>query len=196
VYQRLPSWVLGFHGTDEDTAHEVLNNPRHHVKTSDNPWDWLGPGAYFWENDPVRAHQFSIERMKWAGITDKKPAVIGAIIDLGHCLNLFDQPALGELRAAYLDMKKDFELLKLELPQNEGPTSDLVYRNLDRAVFQHLHQLRTISHSTSPYQTVRSPFMEGKELYENTLFRQKNHIQIAVIDHSCIKGYFLRRDGI
>lgn len=133
--------------------------------------------------------------MKWKGTTDKEPAVVGAIIDLGHCLNLFDQPGLDELKSAYDDMRVDLELLGSPLPENKGSTEDLLYRYLDRAVFEHLHQLRKEAAGTKdPYQTVRSPFMEGKSLYDNTLFRQKNHIQIAVIDQSCIKGYFLPRN--
>jgi hypothetical protein len=105
--------------------------------------------------------------MKWKKITDKKPAVIGAIIDLGHCLNLFDQPALDELQAAYEDLCADFQILRTPLPQNQGSTEELLCRYLDRAVFEHLHELRTEAQATrAPYQTVRSPFMEGKYLYE------------------------------
>ena len=90
LYQRLPSWILGFHGTDEETVHKILNDRKSHLRPSANEHDWLGGGIYFWENDPVRALSFSKERMKWKGIAGKKPAVIGAVIDLGLCLNFFD----------------------------------------------------------------------------------------------------------
>lgn len=96
MYQRLPSWVLGFHGTDEETVEKIICDPRQHVEFSTNDYDWLGHGAYFWENDPVRALRFSQERMKWKRIENKKPAVIGAIIDLGHCLNLFAIDAIPQ----------------------------------------------------------------------------------------------------
>jgi hypothetical protein len=194
MYQRLPSWVLGFHGTDEETVLKIIADSKAHVEFSSNEYDWLGHGAYFWENDPIRAMRFARERMKWKRIVDKKPAVIGAVIDLGHCLNLFDQPALDELKSAYDDLKEDMELLGVPMPANKGATEDLLYRYLDRAVIEHLHQLRKLATGThDAYQTVRSPFMEGEPLYENTLFRRKNHIQIAVRDHGCIKGYFLPR---
>src|SRR4051812_48364254 len=110
MYQRLPSWVLGFHGTDKETVQKIVSNPKEHVEASLNDYDWLGHGSYFWENDPVRALRFSEERMKWKNITDKEPAVVGAIIDLGHCLNLFDQPGLDELKAAHDDLVEDMRL--------------------------------------------------------------------------------------
>jgi hypothetical protein len=191
LYQRLPSWTLGFHGTDQETVDKVLNDHRGHLNSSANEHDWLGGGIYFWENDPVRALKFSRERMKWKGITDKKPAVIGAIIDLGLCLNLFDQPALMELKEAYDEFKKDFDSLGIPLPVN-GKDAKLWSRDLDCAVIEHVHGLRKMG-SLPKYDTVRSAFQEGKHVYLGTEFRLKNHIQIAVRESSCIKGYFLPR---
>jgi len=39
-------------------------------------------------------------------------------------------------------------------------------------------------------------FHEGTELYPNTTFKTKNHIQIAVRDKNCIKGYFAPRKRV
>ena len=196
MYQRLPGWVLGFHGTDEETAHRVLNDPDHHLLASKNGWDWLGEGIYFWENDPIRAASFARERMVFRKVRGKKVAVIGAVIDLGLCLNMFDQRALTEVSAAYEDLSADFAVLGQPLPVNEGKSEDLVLRYLDQAVFTHLHSMREKLAATEPYQTVRAGFLEGQKLFENTAFRQKNHIQIAVRDKSCIKGYFLPRKDL
>lgn len=192
--RRLPAWVLGFHGTDSKIVKEVLNDPTKHLNPSKNSWDWLGDGIYFWENDPVRAKTFAKERMRWRGIKRKKPAVIGAIIDLGLCLNLFDQPALRELKAAHDVLEGDLATLGAPMPKNEGKSADLVLRHLDQAVITKLHSIREAIPETQPYQTVRAGFLEGPELFPGTAFRAKNHIQIAVRDVRCIKGYFLPRD--
>lgn len=192
MYQRLPSWVLGFHGTDHSTVQRLVKNPKEVFDPSNNDYDWLGPGVYFWENDPVRAMLFAKEGMQRKNIR-KKPAVIGAVIDLGLCLNLFDQPALSELTTAYDEMRLDFDLFGVDLPVNHGG-EDRLRRFLDCAVINHVHRLRSGSPLTPPYQTVRSGFHEGKELYSGAGFKQKNHIQIAVRDHSCIKGLFLPRE--
>lgn len=191
MYQRLPSWVLGFHGTDAATVKRVLNSRTANLRPSNNDYDWLGDGAYFWENDPERAMSYVREKMRRENDA-RKPAVIGAIIDLGFCMNLVDRPALLELQSAHDDLKEDSELLGFPMPVNQGPTDDLLRRFLDKAVFDHVHSLRA-QEKLPPYQTVRSPFLEGKPLYDNTFFRLKTHIQIAVRDATCIKGYFLPR---
>ncbi|QTD44580.1 hypothetical protein [Ottowia testudinis] len=192
MYQRLPSWVLGFHGTDEETVHKVLTDPKASLGASRNPYDWLGDGIYFWENDPQRAHAFAVERMKWKKISDKKPAVIGAVIDLGLCLNLFDQPALKELRDAHNVLATNMKVLGIDMPVNQGKSSDRLFRYLDKAVIEQAHNVREEQRLPS-YQTVRSGFHEGDEAYPGAGFRSKNHIQIAVRDAVCIKGYFLPR---
>ena len=193
LYQRLPSWILGFHGTDEETVHKILNDRKSHLRPSANEHDWLGGGIYFWENDPVRAHSFSKERMKWKGITGKKPAVIGAVIDLGLCLNFFDQPALMELGEGHAELKADFDAMGIDLPVN-GNEGRLWARDLDCAVVEAVHDLRAKAGLPS-YDTVRSAFQEGKQVYPGTQFRERHHIQIAVRNASCIKGYFLPRSS-
>jgi hypothetical protein len=43
------------------------------------------------------------------------------------------------------------------------------------------------------FDSVRGVFWEGKPLYPNAGFAEKNHIQICVCNPNCIKGYFLPR---
>ena len=49
-----PGFVLAFHGCDRAVGERILAG-KEHVRPSDNDYDWLGPGAYFWENNPRRA---------------------------------------------------------------------------------------------------------------------------------------------
>ena len=42
--------TIGFHGCDEDTAKRVILN-KDNILASQNAYDWLGSGIYFWEND-------------------------------------------------------------------------------------------------------------------------------------------------
>ena len=192
MYQRLPGWVLGFHGTDAETVDLILNNKNRHLNSSKNSFDWLGDGVYFWENDPVRALQYtkeSLKRKKKSGA----PAVIGAVIDLGLCLNLFDQTAIQELGESYKVMAANLRAIGSEIPQNKGQDKDRLLRYLDRAVITELHQLRE-EQELPGYDTVRAGFHEGGEVYKGAGFRNKNHIQIAVRNTECIKGYFLPRD--
>jgi hypothetical protein len=196
-YQRLPSWVLGFHGCDEEVGMAVLTNSSKHLKMSRNTYDWLGEGIYFWENDPLRAIQFAKEGMggRVTRGNIRKPFVIGAVIDLGLCLNLFDQAALQELAETYEHVRELYDGLDLELPENG---KGHMIRPLDRLVINYVHTIReSLAEDDEvrfrPYQTVRAGFSEGALLFPGTSITQKQHIQIAVRDRACIKGYFLPR---
>lgn len=185
-YKANPGYVLGFHGCDEEVGERVLANKRH-LFESDNDHDWLGPGIYFWESSPARALQWAKDAVKDARLTRgsvKKPFVVGAVIDLGHCCNLFDAEALKELKEAHRVLK----LVADQLPTNRGRDQDKALRFLDCAVIQVMHAIRE-QNGLKPYDAVRAAFPEGKPLYKGAGLSSKNHIQLAVKKH-CIKGYF------
>jgi hypothetical protein len=195
LYQRLPGLVLGFHGCDEGIGEELLSKPNKHLKPSVNEYDWLGNGIYFWENDPQRAWEFAHEAQQKKHLTKgviNKPFVVGAVIDLGLCLNLLDRKGLDEVTEAYqtLDQMKD---MGVHIPANIGP--GLGQRFLDCSVLETLHGIRAdlnqLSAGKHPkYDTVRAAFPEDAPLYDNAGFRKKNHVQIAVREPKCIRGYF------
>lgn len=86
------------------------------------------------------------------------------------------------------------EVAQMPLPVNTSPKkyvhgNDLPVRNLDCAVIEHLHTINT----ARPFDSVKGIFMEGKPLYENAGFREKDHIQLCIRNPNCIKGYFLPR---
>lgn len=59
----------------------------------------------------------------------------------------------------------------------------------DCAVIESLHAFRKNKGETA-FDSVRGMFAEGKPLYENAGFHEKNHIQICIRNPNCIKGYF------
>lgn len=61
MYQCHPSFVLGFHGCDKKVGEGILSGKIQH-EFSENDYDWLGRGIYFWENDPYRAREWAIEQ--------------------------------------------------------------------------------------------------------------------------------------
>lgn len=193
MYQQLPSFVLGFHGCDRAVGEAVLAG--HHVSSSANDYDWLGWGAYFWENSPERALSYAQHMKQYSSRTKgsiKDPFVIGAVIDLKLCLNLTDEYALEELAGAYALLEAASSCSGEPLPVNRPGFKndhDNLRRHLDCAVFQHLHEGRELT-NLPPYASIRSPFLEGDALYPGATFRKQTHIQICVRDMSCIKGYF------
>lgn len=192
-YKRHPSFILGFHGCDKSIGEEVLSG-RSALKASDNPYDWLGKGIYFWEGNPTRAMQFAKEAVSSPHTTRghiKVPFVIGAIVDLGLCCNLHDQDTLDELRLAAFKLRLSLKVAGISMPENHGGTDQLL-RNRDCAVINFLHQLRKKA-KLPGYQSVRATFQEGGELYSGSGFTRKSHIQVAVRDSKQILGYFRPR---
>ena len=183
--------MLGFHGCDKSTGLDLLEGRQRHLKPSTNSYDWLGGGIYFWEADPWRAHDFAVSCTVNEHLTKgkvKDPYVVGAVIDLGHCLNLFEFNALAEVKSAHEFLEEVYKVLGDQpMPKNGG--HQLGKRNLDKAVLDTVHLLRERRRFPA-YTSVRSPFIEGDSLYHEAGFRTKNHIQIAVRDSACIRGYF------
>lgn len=192
IYSRRSNLIIGFHGTTKDRAEEYLSG-RLPFHASTNDYDWLGSGMYFWENNLARAEQWAKDAAKKKG-NGAEPAVIGAIIDLGYCLDLTDSEYLEELKTGYDALKSSLEKEGMPMPTNAtgGSSTDLLVRKLDCAVINALHGLHKDSEMPE-YDSVRGVFWEGKDVYDGAGFKAKNHIQIAIINPNCIKGYFRPR---
>jgi hypothetical protein len=183
------SLVLAYHGCDLAIARQIVSGEKQQHPSA-NEYDWLGGGIYFWEDSYYRALRWAQDQAKQRIGDVKTPAVLGAIIDLGNCLNLIDAEHLDLVRVAhnaYLDFCRTSGGPPL---QNKG--QNLRARYLDKAVFETLHKLRQ-EQGKIPFDTVRAFFVEGEPLYENAGLRTLDHIQICVRDPAKIIGYFLPR---
>lgn len=187
LYQRRPGLVLGFHGTERKTVSKVVGQRRRtHLTPSQGKNEWLGHGIYFWENDPQRALEWAENGKPKKPIAE--PDVVGAVLDLGLCLDLTTRTGLDELAEAYRTLRDIYAQAGFNLERNTGG-EDKLNRELDCQVIQALHDYRK-QRKQPPYDSVRSPFPEADELYAGAGFRAQNHIQIAIINPACIKGYF------
>lgn len=176
-YQRT---IIAYHGCDAAVLRRVLLTGRL-LSASENDYDWLGYGIYFWEFGPERALEWAIEQMKRNPGRIKKPAVLGAVIQLGNCFDLLDTRNTALLRSAFDTYQK---IAPKPLPQNKGPLHRLDCAVLDFAID---HYADTLGHE---YHSVRGVFQEGAPTFAGSDIREKSHIQIAVRDPACILGYF------
>jgi len=190
TYEFQPSFILGFHGCDASTGNRVLAGDGMHLQPSRKDYDWLGHGIYFWEGNPARAMAWAQERQKQGKI--KAPFVVGAIIDLRHCLDLFDLQNMREVEMAYSGLKRALRQTGQPLPKNKGETPDKAARYLDCKVMNFLHQSRDedTGDPSLKFDSVRGAFLEGRRVYPGAGFRRETHIQISVRNTDCIKGYF------
>lgn len=194
LYSKRSNLIIGFHGCDQSVVDKVVTG-KDNLLASKNSYDWLGHGIYFWENNQERASDWAVQLSKHKDSSIKTPAVIGAIIDLGYCLDLTDNYFLEELKIGYDEVIRLCKAANRPIPKNEGTkgSPDLLIRKLDCAVIQTIHWLHRKQKST-PYDSVRGVFWEGKDIYPNAGFKEKNHIQICICNPNCIKGYFLPRE--
>jgi hypothetical protein len=182
------AFVLGYHGCDKIVAQALLNGEVQFTP-SQNEWDWLGSGIYFWEANPLRGLEFAEEQRVRNKLNE--PFVIGAVLDLGYCLDLTSSTGLAAVKAAHDNFVDVAGKAGKSIPKNRGG-SDLLLRQLDSAVINHLHQIRASAEQPlQSFDSVKGVFlMEGGQLYEGSGFYNKTHIQICIRNPSCIKGVF------
>ena len=157
----------------------IAQNRSHH---------WLGEGIYFWENDQHRALEWAQEKASRKELSD--PFVIGAILDLGECLDLQLRENYPILRGAYDDLLTLTEKGGRQMPKNKkaklDQREDKVLRFLDCAVINHLHII-----TKSKFDSVRGLFIEGDRVFPGGEIFHKTHMEIAVINTKCIVGLFI-----
>lgn len=195
MYSNLPNLIIGFHGCDMNTYENVIYK-HEKLHASHNSYDWLGSGIYFWENSLDRAEEWADSYCKRYNRNHpdekpKEPAVIGAVISLGHCLNLTDYGSTSILQMGYEILKLELSLLGKPLPVNRdiSGNKDLLLRELDCAVIERIHQYNRENHER-PYDSVRGVFIEGNPVYSDSGIMEKTHTQLCIINPNCIKGYF------
>jgi hypothetical protein len=195
VYQAKPGLTIGFHGCDQSLVKRLVRGETSLIQ-SNNSYDWLGTGIYFWENNSQRALGFAHELKKRQGKNSKikNPAVVGAVIDMGFCMDLMDDAHIQLVTMSYENLLASSAAINEPVPVNRdvSGSNDLLLRDLDCAVINNLHIIRK-GIGLPAYDSVRSAFIEGEKLYSNSGFHRKNHIQLCVRNPNCIKGYFLPR---
>lgn len=154
---------------------------------SENDFDWLGHGTYFWQSNPLRALRFAEEKRSREG-AQWEPAVVGAVIYHGLCLDLATAAGIDQVKKAYQSMIATYRSARSEPPSNASGR-DLVLRRLDCAVIETLHDVRKSS-GEQPIDTVSGVFFEGDPIYERAGFYEKTHVQVCVCNLECIRGVF------
>src|SRR5262245_41533612 len=82
-YRAYHRTVVAFHGTPSPIAGRLVNGGD--FTASSKSYEWLGKGIYFWEYAPKQAWWWARDHRR-----KPRPAVIGAMIRLGNCLDLLD----------------------------------------------------------------------------------------------------------
>jgi hypothetical protein len=89
------STVIGHHGCTKVFAAGVRSGQIRLDQwlPSENTYDWLGAGIYFWESSRSRAKKWAIEQF------GDEADVLEVEIELGHCLDLLENTYHSAIRA-------------------------------------------------------------------------------------------------
>jgi hypothetical protein len=162
--------AIGFHGTSAEAAQRILSAG---FEISRNEYDWLGDGAYFFQDVEARAWAWARKRF------GAQAAVLGAEIDLRDCMDLLDARWHEVIREAYLDLVRRLQESDQPLPRQTSGA-----HRLDRAIINRTVEL--LGDRGIPVRAVRAAFSEGHPLYPGSALWSLAHIQIAVRDPATI----------
>lgn len=95
-------FAIGYHGTTLEVARKLLQED---FLPSDNDWEWLGYGVYFWQDAPSRARTWARDWHARKGY-DGPVAVIAAKVSLRGFLDLLDQEGMGVVKG-YASLLQD-----------------------------------------------------------------------------------------
>lgn len=163
-----PITVIGYHGTSREFAMKLLDED---FQRSEKPWDWLGHGAYFWQDAPVRAYDWATKR----NLTE--PTVIAARIELTGFIDLLDLEGMETLRG--------FAYRYKAMTRTQRPTNVRGANRLDCEIFNFstriLHSLKI------PVGGYRAACVEGRKIAKGSPIHDKSHVQVVVLDQRAIK---------
>lgn len=185
--------VVGYHGCDRRTAEALISGQLLELEPSDNPYDWLGPGVYFFQDDWRRAlffAQTSAEnpQRRFTKRLITSPYVVGAVMKLSIVLDVSTQDGIDAFRTSYDSLKTAGVTLKRNT-QSQADDTDVILRGLDRQVFKNLHQMYK-DQGLPPLDAVRGAFPQGEAVAPTSAIFANSHVQIALRDQTCVLGYF------
>jgi hypothetical protein len=125
----------------------------------------------------------------------ERPAVVGALLQLGNCFDLMDTRCTADLEDAFPSFVAMCEREGWPVPINGGITPDLLLRRRDCAVINFcLENLQR--RGDVLYDSVRCGFREGAPVFDGSGIFTKSHVQLAIRNESCILGSFRPRSSL
>jgi hypothetical protein len=162
--------LVGHHGTSRQIAETVLSKG---FRASQNAYDWLGDGAYFWQDAPLRAMEWATQAFG----TDA--AVLEATIEARDFINLLDVEWMSWLTDVF-----DQYLDEIKRSGRAVPVQTDRAHRLDREVIN--FGISILESGGISVRGVIGAFREGRPVFTNSALYSHSHVQIAVRDLSLI----------
>jgi hypothetical protein len=173
--------VRGYHGTSATEAAVIV---RDGFLPSDNDYDCLGYGVYFFEDGLVPARA-------WAERTHpSEPAVVQADVRLEDCMDLKDTlgwvPLLAQAHGEVVRVSRE---QGRALPRQTGAE-----HRLDHAVME--FTVATLEREGIRVRAVRGVFAEGPPAFPGSFLSEGSHVQVAVRDPDLISNVKIVPAGV
>jgi hypothetical protein len=168
--------VVGYHGTKKSTALKVVSGETS-ILRSENEFDWLGNGIYYWEYAPKQAWAWAERKRKnerWP--KDEAVAVVASMIRLGFCFDLLDPDNIRELKDYHRAYMRMCEKLAQE-PKNNYQHK----KYLDCSVFQLAYAaLEDDGIQVDSARSVYVPTGPQRRAWKSSWVSEEAHIQLCV----------------
>lgn len=168
--------MVGYHGCDAVVRDDLVTGRIECLNQSENDYDWLGPGFYLFENDPLRAQMLAQASHDHPDLMYTKkaittPAVVGVVLRIQRWLDMTTQDGLKRFDHSHEILIEYLGKMSVKPPRNESAgdhDSDYILRKLDNAVFHALHQEWDVQFGGGKYyQAVRGAFPQGDYITEH-----------------------------
>jgi hypothetical protein len=165
--------IRGYHGTSTTHAAVILHDG---FLPSDNDYDCLGDGVYFFEDGLAQAGAWATRAHP------SEPAVVEADVRLEDCMDLKNSlgwvPLLAHVHDEVLRVSRQ---QGLPLPRQTGST-----HRLDRVVIE--VTVAILKREGTPIRSVRAVFAEGAPAFPGSFLSEGFHVQVAVRDADLISN--------
>jgi hypothetical protein len=177
--------IIGYHGTTAEVAERLVDGEP--FRPSDNDDDWFGRGISFWEYAPKQAWWWTRDLKR-----NTEPAVVGAVIRLGHCFDLLDPLNVATLRQFYEQAVTQWVASGIPVPENVHQ-----HKRLDCAVFNLFYA--AADRSSPPLETARAVYVptgSARRIWKRSWIYEQAHIQVCVRQAENILAVWrVRSDG-
>lgn len=174
--------AIGYHGTRLEYAQKILDED---FRPSENSWEWLGHGVYFWQDAPDRAFGWAKEWHSRSGY-EGPIAVVAARIQLFDFVDLLDQTGMR--------LVKDFaSALQRKIANEERSlTNEYPIHRLDCELFNSVTTM--LLSEGIEVRGYRAACVEGDPITEGSPIYDRSHVQLAVIDQTTILEKWIIED--
>ena len=162
------SLVKAYHAGELEEI-DCLINQGFGIQHSSSQGNWLGKGVYFWENDPVRAEEWQMQR--------NKGAILECEIDTNFLLNL---PVKNAYTAEFYD--RAGQLANNLSLRNQRNVQKF---DLDNQVSKEIQKSFQLEKGLCG---VRMAFFLGESVTHGGNLYENQHIQICLWDTSAIEN--------